>query len=1498
MKRKVVVVSLILVLLGIDLVGPAVVLAETTATNSTGETLETISSNLSLPTASSQSVESTESKSSAEAGTDSATSETQATKDSQEKQPAENTQKEKAAVPVAGETITDALLAKGTLLTMDGVEFSQTDRTRLLNNTPVQLNLDFSIADKDYAPGSTYEMQLPDHLGYSSSEGTIKNLDASWKVTAENQLLTIQFNQRITDASFSLNLKSYLYTDSQPLMDVTIDAVQKSSYPIDLYEEVDPIKYSETQDVIGLNGTIYYNLDRNLTGKEKLSLALTATPGAVFEKEDRTAMSVYEYDVDVKGNVLPASEKLLTEGSDYVISSNTLYDTSVEINQLNQQKAYGIRYNFLIGLASVSDYSYLFSKGYPTTGFGNISLKQTTAKYGGLALTAKTSKDQKEVYSRGYDSIASGSMYEKGNYSLYIHQMPTKMTTGQQIILTSQNGQPIELVNLVANNAAYESVVVSDYFDVETADGTVTLTAKKDSTLRLGLFRIKVPFNEKDIIVNAKSPLINQAYKIIEDTYVKPMYVLNPTSVETAWGNYYQNGAYAGDASVGLEGSTSAPLENVEIAVEHPAYLSLRQLRNVSFYYKLGEDYTITPTDKGSVVKFTTPVTQSIQFDLGFNYVPDSLATNVFIPVDKLPVTIKSDGYDTVNTTVTTGRKLYSERTLQASKNQFLVNARQDTQDDLVVKTKIPQNTEVVYDIYDVSNDQVDSIYPQYWDRGYYFDQPMSEQSEAYPVVTFDEASSTYTFDFGKTNKRYIIEYKYANGWLNTPAITVQGSAKEPLYKNQEMVANARVENEGSEIIGATQSAVPELNNLTQSTVKTQNIDAKTKKVVNPTFELSVKGNTKGSIDVNSIQVTDVPETAYQVEKTETGVKLVFSDYTLTENIEISYNVISKNPGQVSTQAVISSDSIDSLDEATRTATTPVMNLQFSEGDSEGIVYQTQADFHVLATDDEKTTIPDVDLVLVDEVTGQSISFKSDDQGDYHFAEIMSGKYLLFVTNAPEGYTIPDEYLQGKEIQLMKANNDFKVYLDAVPDYTSVAVQDSTLYVGGVWNAADNFVSATDASGAEIGLEQLVVTGEVDTTQAGDYQVAYQNGSKTATATVHVLANQEAVQAKDSAIYVGDGWNAEENFVSATDKAGNAVDFEAVATSGDVDTNTPGSYEVTYSYGGASAVAVVTVLADQTSVMAKDSTIRVGDKWEAADNFVSATDKAGGALSLDQLKVEGDVNTAKAGDYEVVYRNEGKSAVAVIHVVADQTTIAAKDSSLYVGDEWTAADNFISATDKSGKTVDFKDVTVSGIVDTEKAGKYQITYSYQGATAVATVTVKENQASLSVVDSTIYVGDNWTPADNFVSAVDKDGKAIEFKEVRTKGTVDTSKVDEYEVEYTIAENGTFTDNLLQRVLAPEATVTATAKIRVVKKDEGKKEDEVKKETGSSDGNTPVTAPKQTPTTRAPEQIVRTTTAATSKSFPKTGEQQQSWMYILGGLLVIAAVYFLRKRKHD
>ncbi|MFZ4870774.1 bacterial Ig-like domain-containing protein [Enterococcus entomosocium] len=1299
------------------------------------------------------------------------------------------------------------IFEKGTLLTTSGEELSRTEEIRLLNNTPVTLQMDFELADEEYAAESTVLIDLPQGIGFSDTRGGIEGVDASWQVNSSAKQLTITFNQAVQDASFTISLKSYLYTESTPQITVNIGDTAETSYSIDLYENLDPIKYVQKKNVYGLQGEVYYNLDRNLSGLEILSLDFVETPGAKFKKTDVDPLKVYSYDVDIKGNVKYETQVELFEGVDYTILSNDLQSTKIEIKKMDKQKAYSVSYNFIMGLAEITDYSYKYNQNFPTSGFGAVSLLTTTGKYGGPSFFARTSADEEEIAPKTYNNIASANLDNgKGSYSLSIHTVPTEFKKGQQLTISTQNEQEITINQISVKDPNYERVDLEAYFKVENSNGTLILTAIKDSILSFGSLNLGIPFNEKDIIVNVTTPLIpNQVFKIIGDDYVEPITILNNNNAETAWGNYNQNGAYTKDTSVNIEGSVDHPIENAKIFVANPSHLTLRKVPNISFYYTLDKDYTIEEIDGGTLVTFTTPITHSIQFDLGFNYVPDSLPPTKSIPVEEIPVSITADGIDTMDTTVKTSRKLYSEYVLQSSKNQFLINARQDTISDLKVETHIPKNTDVTFSIIDVSNDQVDGIYPQYWDRGYYNDQAMDETNPNYPTITYDEETNYYTFDFGTTNRRYIIAYNYANGWQDASSISIPGYTNEPLFGNNQRSANVTVSNTMTDIIGVTQATNSATKNMTQVKVTTKNIDHGTKKVKNPTFLLKTLGNTNGEIDVNSIKISNVPEGSYKVQEVNGEVSIVFSDYILTDNIEISYNVLSQNAGQISASGMITSETIDTLTETKRTAVSDTANLQFSSGDSEGIIYMTNAAVNVFNTEEITQNISGVSILMVNQLTGDRYEFETNASGVYDLSDVYTGKYKLYVASVPDGYVIPENIETGMDVQLGRNDNTISVGITPEKDQSTVVVKDSTLYVGDTWSAADNFVSATDKQGNPLSFSAVTVSGDVDTSKEGSYEVTYTNGTTTAVATITVVSNQATVVAKDSTIYVGDKWEATDNFVSATDKTGKAVTLENVVVSGTVDTTTAGQYEVVYQNGNVEATATITVLADETSVQAKDSTLYVGDTWSAADNFVSATDKQGNPLSFSAVTVSGDVDTSKEGSYEVTYTNGTTTAVATITVVSNQATVVAKDSTIYVGDKWEATDNFVSATDKTGKAVTLENVVVSGTVDTTTAGQYEVVYQNGNVEATATITVLADETSVQAKDSTLYVGDTWSAADNFVSATDKQGNPLSFSAVTVSGDVDTSKEGSYEVTYT---NGTITAVATITVVSNQTTVVA------------------------------------------------------------------------------------------
>jgi len=301
------------------------------------------------------------------------------------------------------------------------------------------------------------------------------------------------------------------------------------------------------------------------------------------------------------------------------------------------------------------------------------------------------------------------------------------------------------------------------------------------------------------------------------------------------------------------------------------------------------------------------------------------------------------------------------------------------------------------------------------------------------------------------------------------------------------------------------------------------------------------------------------------------------------------------------------------------------------------------------------------------------------------------------------------------------------------------------LYTGENWTAKDNFASATDRDGKPVDFGDIIVTGKADTTKAGEYVVSYSYHGIESKALVTVKADQTTVKVHDSELYTGENWTAKNNFDSATDRDGLAVEYEDITVTGTVDTTKAGKYEVTYSYHGVESKAVITVKADQTTVKVHDSELYTGENWTDKDNFDSATDRDGKPVEFGNVIVIGKADTTKAGKYEVTYSYHGVESKATITVKADQTTVKVHKSELYTGENWTARDNFDSATDRDGKSVEFGDVIVTGKADTTKAGEYVVTFSYHSVESKAIIIVKADQTSLKVHDSTIKQGDEWLP---------------------------------------------------------------------------------------------------------------------------------------------------------
>lgn len=206
----------------------------------------------------------------------------------------------------------------------------------------------------------------------------------------------------------------------------------------------------------------------------------------------------------------------------------------------------------------------------------------------------------------------------------------------------------------------------------------------------------------------------------------------------------------------------------------------------------------------------------------------------------------------------------------------------------------------------------------------------------------------------------------------------------------------------------------------------------------------------------------------------------------------------------------------------------------------------------------------------------------------------------------------------------------------------------------------------------------------------------------------------------------------------------------------------------------------------QLNINVHDSTIYVGDVWKAEDNFDSAVDRDGNLVDYSQVTVDdSQVDTSKAGIYEVKYSYGGAESTATLTVKDKLTAVNVHDSTIYVGDTWEAEDNFDSAVDRDGNLVDYSQVTVDDSqVDTSKAGVYEAKYKYDGVESTATIIVINHPIQNSEV---------------IVKYIDTDGNKILGDIVKTGNIGETYNTEQKSIEgYTFKEvqgkpSGQFTD---------------------------------------------------------------------------------------------------------
>ena len=322
-----------------------------------------------------------------------------------------------------------------------------------------------------------------------------------------------------------------------------------------------------------------------------------------------------------------------------------------------------------------------------------------------------------------------------------------------------------------------------------------------------------------------------------------------------------------------------------------------------------------------------------------------------------------------------------------------------------------------------------------------------------------------------------------------------------------------------------------------------------------------------------------------------------------------------------------------------------------------------------------------------------------------------------------------------------------------------IQATDKTLTVGDEFDPLAD-VTAEDEEDGDITDKIEILENEVDTTKPGKYEVTYKvtdSGGASHVKTIKVTVNPKMeplnaapiIEAEDNTLTVGDAFDPMADVTATDAEDGNLTDKIEILNN-EVDTTKPGKYEVTYKVTdskGASYTKTITVTVNPKmevlnaipTIKAEDKTITVGDTFDPKAD-VTAEDVEDGDLT-DKIEVlKNEVDTTKAGKYEVTYKvtdSKGASRTKTITVTVnpkietlnEAPTIDVTDKEITVGDKFDPKDG-VTAKDKEDGNLTDKIEILKNTVDPSKPGVYEVTYKVtdsKGASCTKTikVTVKE-----------------------------------------------------------------------------------------------------------------------------------------------------------------------------
>ncbi|MBK1965497.1 immunoglobulin-like domain-containing protein [Listeria ivanovii] len=267
-----------------------------------------------------------------------------------------------------------------------------------------------------------------------------------------------------------------------------------------------------------------------------------------------------------------------------------------------------------------------------------------------------------------------------------------------------------------------------------------------------------------------------------------------------------------------------------------------------------------------------------------------------------------------------------------------------------------------------------------------------------------------------------------------------------------------------------------------------------------------------------------------------------------------------------------------------------------------------------------------------------------------------------------------------------------------------------------------NTITATDKEDGDLTSEVRVTSNPVDTSVPGTYEVTYEvtdSDGNTATFTQTVIVTSAPIITGENKTYLNPGDTFDPmSTIAATDKEDGNLTNEVEVTNNPVDTNVPGTYEMTYEVtdsDGNTATFIRTIIVTEAPTITGENETRLNpDDTFDPMSTIAATDKEDGDLTSEVEVISNPVDTDVPGTYEVTYKvtdSDGNVANFTRTVIVTSAPVITGDDTMTInpGDKFDPMADLVAYDKEDGELTESIQI-VSNNVDVNTPGIYQVVY--------------------------------------------------------------------------------------------------------------------------------------------------------------------------------------------